>query len=108
MIWRGWGILVLIITIVMLIIMQGITGIVFGDSQYYAAHSWVKGVACILSAGTVYFIGRYLNNRNGRIAIDKSTGQEFELKRRHDFFFIHMQYWSIPLAIGGIVLIFIK
>ena len=108
MIWRGMGILVLIITVVMLVLLQGITGVAFGDPHYSTTHTWVVGAACLLSAVAVYFLGRYLNNREGRIMIEKSTGKEFELKRKHDLFFIRMEYWAVPLAVGGIFLLFSK
>ncbi len=108
MIWRGKGILVLIITVVMFVVLQGVTGVVFGDPRYSVTHSWVEGAACLLSAIPVYFLGRYLNNREGRMVIDKATGKEFELKRRHDLFFIRMEYWAVPLAVGGLVLLFLK
>jgi hypothetical protein len=108
MIWRGMGILVLVITVVMLVILQGITGVVFGDPRYSVTHTWVVGAACILSAIAVHFLGRHLNNRAGRIVIEKSTGREFELKKKHDLFFIRMEYWAIPLAVGGLFLLFQK
>ncbi len=100
--------LVVIITVVVLVILQGVTGVVSGDPRYSVTHNWVAGLACIISAAAVYFLGRYLNGRKGQMVIDKSTGREIELKKRHDFFFILMEYWAVPLVVGGVVLMFSK
>jgi hypothetical protein len=49
-----------------------------------------------------------MQSRPSRIVIDKATGQEMELKKRHDFFFIPMKWWGPILAVGGIAVILVE
>ena len=106
-IWKGWGILVVIITAAFVFGVDFITGAAFGNSNYYAIHNWPEGVAFLLSGIAVYFVGLYFNNKPGRVMIDKATGREIVLRRVHSMFFIPMEYWGIILAVGGIVLFFV-
>jgi hypothetical protein len=106
-IWRGWGILVVLIAMAMLIAVQLATGAVFGDPEFYKVHDWPKGVALLLAAVAVYFAGSYFNSRPGRTMIDKATGREIVLRRVHSLFFVPMQYWGFVLAAFGVVLFFV-
>src|SRR6266542_584087 len=106
-IWKGWGILVVVITVATSIVVQGVVGVAFGDPQFYKTHDWPKGVALLSAAAAVYFAGRYFNNKPGRVMIDKATGQEIVLRRVHSLFFIRMEYWAFVLAAIGVVVLFI-
>lgn len=106
-IWRGWGILVFLITIAVMVIFQGIVGAVFGDPQFYKSNDWPKGAALLLSGVAVYFAGRYFNGKAGRVMTDKATGREVALRRIHSMFFIPMEYWGFILAAIGLVLFFV-
>jgi hypothetical protein len=107
-IWKGWGILVVVITFLVLMGTELAVGAIFGNPHYYQAHSWPKGVAFLLAALAVYFLGCYLSNRPGRVVIDKVTGQELVLRRSHALFFIPMEYWGYILAVIGLVLFFVS
>lgn len=106
-IWRGWGILVVLITFAILILVQLTAGAISGDPQFYQKNDWPKGTALLLSAVAVYFVGYYLNHRPGRTVIDKATGRELVLRRVHSLFFIRMEYWAFALAAIGFVLLFV-
>ncbi|MFM2481696.1 hypothetical protein [Celerinatantimonas sp. YJH-8] len=101
-IWRGWGILVvpivIIITLAVVSMMdmlpQGIAG---------HLHHFDITVAMILSAIAVWFVGCKLNNQPGRELIDRQTGQLVTLKTTHSLFFIPVQYWVIPLALFALI-----
>jgi NADH:ubiquinone oxidoreductase subunit 6 (subunit J) len=106
-IWKGWGILAVLITFAIMLLADVGTGAVFGDTHYYDAHNWPKGAGFLLSGIIVYFVGVYLNSRPGRAMIDKATGREIVLRRVHSLFFIPMEYWGAVLAVAGIVLFFV-
>lgn len=104
-IWKGLGIIAVILPIIFMFIIQLITNMLFGDGFYKDA-SWTLSLALFLSAISVYLIGIKLNNKIGQIVIDKETGQEIELKNTHSLFWIPLQYWGFILfGIGAFVLI---
>jgi uncharacterized membrane protein YfcA len=107
-IWKGWGILAVLITVAIVILVDFVTGSIYGDTRYYDNHNWPKGLALLLAAIPVYFVGVYLNSRPGRAMIDKATGREVMLRRSHSLFFIPMEYWGVVLLIAGIVLFFVR
>jgi hypothetical protein len=46
-------------------------------------------------------MGWWLRNRPAKVLIDKATGQEVVLRRRHSLFFVPMFYWGpIFIAMG--------
>jgi hypothetical protein len=55
---------------------------------------------------TVYFRDDRLNTAPGRTVIDKQTGQEISLRRKHSLFFVPMEYWGPIVAVGGLLLAF--
>jgi len=53
-------------------------------------------------------LGFYLNvKRPGRRLIDPDTQKEIVLRRRHTFFFIPMQFWSLVPLVMGLRLLFV-
>ena len=105
-IWKGWGILAVLITAAVMLIFQGIVGAAFGDPQFYKTHDWPKGAALLLSGIAVYFTGCYFNGKPGRVLIDKATGREVTLRHKHSMFFIPMEYWGFILVAIGFALFF--
>lgn len=47
-------------------------------------------------------LGWWLRKRPARIVIDKATGRELALRRRHSLFFIPMFYWGPIFIVLGI------
>jgi hypothetical protein len=105
-IWRGFGILVIFITMAAMIAFQSLIGAVFGQ-QFYKTHDWPKGAALLLAAVAVYFTGQFFNGKPGRVMIDKATGRELTFRRVHSLFFIPMEYWGYILAVAGFILLFV-
>lgn len=105
-IWRGWGILVVLITLAIYMAV-----ILLGDSLFhsgFAAYShYYSAVAVILSAIAVWFVGRKLNGGQGRELLDEKTGQRVILRNSHSLFFIKFEFWAVPLAIIGVLFLFI-
>ncbi len=97
-IWKGYGFLVLVISIAI----GAIVSLIFaniGSTEDIGA-----GVGALISGGVIWIVGNKLNaSSKNKIFIDKQTGQEILVKPDHSMFFIKMQYWAF--IIGGIGII---
>ncbi len=102
-IWKGLGILVFIITLVVAVIMQLVLG-----TEYYQTESWPIPLAIALSAIIVGLLGLNLNNKPGRILLDAKTNEQIEVKKIHSLFWIPMQYWGIILLLISALLFFAR
>ena len=108
LVWKGWGYLVVVITLGILIAVQFAVDRAFGDPHFYTLHGWPKGIGMLLSAAAIYFAARHFKAQPARTLIDKATGREFVLRREHSFMFVPMEYWTFILAAIGLVLFFVK
>jgi hypothetical protein len=61
------------------------------------------GFSQIAAAIAIWVVGRKLNGAPDRIMVDQETGETVELKSRHSFFFIHMEYWAFGAAAIAVV-----
>ena len=55
-----------------------------------------------LSAILITALGMYLRRRGARTVIDKETGNEIHLVRRHDMFWIPIKWWACVWAFVGV------
>jgi hypothetical protein len=106
-IWKGFGFLVVIFGIGAVIIADVICNLVTGNGEFTKAHNWPVSLSLLLAAVAVYFIGRHLNHKPGRVMIDKATGREIILRRTHSLFFIPMEYWAFVFAAISIWILFV-
>ncbi|HFB66448.1 MAG TPA: hypothetical protein ENJ60_13000 [Aeromonadales bacterium] len=106
LVWKGMGILVFIITIVIAIIMQLVVDQLFGVGTYKTA-TWPIPVAIAISGIIVGWLGYILNNKPGRILVDPETNESIEFKKEHSLFWIPMQFWGIILLVASVVLFFV-
>lgn len=98
-IWRGYGFLVPIITIVVGALVTVLFHLIFKNNQ-----PWGLSVGSFVSAAIIWFWGKKLNDpAKNRVMIDKATGQELILKPNHSLFFIKMQYWAFLVAALGVI-----
>lgn len=105
-IWSGFGFLVAVIGFGSLVLAEAMTEGFFHDQTYYQTHAWPKLVACWFAAALVYGVGRWLDRQPGRAMIDKATGQEVVLRKKHALFFIPVRYWPyIFLGLGVVFLL---
>jgi|SRR5882762_6063339 len=105
-IWKGWGILVVVIVVVCMVVIQGGIGLISGDPNFDKLHHWPFGLALLVSAIPIYFTGLKLNSSPGRVLLDPRTGREVVFRRQHSLFFIPFQYWAFIVgAIGLVVLV---
>ena len=106
-IWSGLGFLVALITFLFLLVAEYASESLFGDASYFQNHGWPKLMAFFISGVLVWLLGSYLNNKQGKVMIEKETGQEFFMKPNHSLFFIRMEYWGPILLILGIIALFV-
>jgi hypothetical protein len=93
MMWNGWGFLALVMpTFVALVVNAGM--IYLADSHYMETHVWTQAVSLFVGAILLWFFGRYMNNRPGKILIDPDSGEKVQWVKRHLLFFIPMQYYA--------------
>ncbi len=107
LIWKGLGILVFIITIVIAVAMQLIVDQFFGAGTYKTL-LWPIPVAVAISGIIVGWLGYKLNNKPGRILVDPETNETIEFKKEHSLFWIPMQYWGIILLLISAALFFAR
>lgn len=104
-IWRGLGCLAIPVGFAAFFV----TEIAFEQTKgegYYEHHGWAVLVASVVAAVAIWILGRLLNNRPGRVLVDKASGKEFIDRPSHDLFFIPVQWWAIGALIIGIVAFF--
>ncbi len=86
--WHRWGILTGLIPILVFVLTQLLTDLALGRG-YYVAHTWPKFAGFQLSALTIGIVGYALNRNIATLA------------SKHRFFWVPVEYWSIPLSIFG-------
>lgn len=109
-IWRGWGVLALIIMALTAVAIEGIleatVGLPNGIKQYRVEHPWVWLVSFGLAAFFCWFAGTALERRelkNAKVVTDKETGQDIRLIGRNDLFWIPVKWWSVVYVVLAIV-----
>ena len=97
LIWKGLGILVPLFVVLSLILAVPFTG---DAAKYGLAFSQ------LVAAAAIWWTGRALNARPGRLLHDPQTGETVELKATHSFFFIKMEYWAVLVVSLGVAMLF--
>ena len=95
-IWSGKGVLSVVVLLVALLI----TTVALPDNFNIAL-----GIACMIAAIFSWYFGRKWNSAEGKAVIDKETGEEILLKRKHSMFWISMEYWGVIFGILGVLVV---
>lgn len=93
-IWKGWGILALVIPILCSLVTGTALDYFYVDNFYKNSESAMP-LVLLLSAVLVLFVGNKLNNKPGRKLIDPESNELVELKETHTMFWVPLQYWSV-------------
>lgn len=101
LIWRGWGIAVPFIAFGIELLVEMLFSRLTGDPHFLRTHGWVWLIGMSLSAAAVWMLGCWLARKPGRVVIDKASAQEYEIRARHDLFWIPVKWWAVPLVILG-------
>jgi hypothetical protein len=103
-IWRGYGFLVVLIAL-LVVLCANFLADHFGGDRYWESHSFPLGSALIVAGGLIWVIDSLLYGRPARTLIDEKTGERLVLVPRHDLFFLRMKWWAIiVLGFGVFVL----
>ena len=90
-IWRGLGILVLLIAAGALFGGRFVTDKAFGGG-YFEQNVWPAAAAVLFAGVVCWFLGRRLNK-----PARKDAGEHRRMWT-HDLFFVRMEWWAFPLA----------
>ena len=107
MIYTGAGFIVAVIAFLMLLLSELSVEYYFDDDSYYQTHGWPKLLAFFLAGCLVTLVGRYLDNADAKLYIEKETGKEVIMKKGHSLFFIEVKYWGYILFGLGVVFLFV-
>ena len=101
LIWKGWGIVVLVIAVVWLAI-----GIAIGDALHAdkSMAGALMSIALVPAGAICWFVGKRLNARPPRVLVDPKTGGQVMLRRENTFFFVSVELWGPILIVIGILL----
>ena len=93
-IWKGWGILALVIPLLISVGVGAGVDYYYGE-DFYKNSTWAMPIVLGLSSVIVFLLGQKINNQPGKILIDPENNQEIEFKITHSMFWIPLQYWGI-------------
>ena len=96
LVWQGWGILAALLPVVFILLMELLVSSPLG-STFPDARNWSTPLGFVLSAIPIFILGHKLNNKPGRIVVDQETQEVIELKKKHTFFWLPLQYWSFAI-----------
>ena len=104
-IWKGAGIGVILIGILVCLALNIATTALFHQNDYFQTHLWPNVTALWITGLLCWIVGRFLHGRPGRVLIDKATGVEFVQRPEHTLMFIKFEHWAyIFFSIGVAVL----
>lgn len=105
-IWRGWGILAIIIPAITVLLIQLLAGALLGEGTYQQHNQWLFPLGLLIAAPIVWAVGRRLNHTAPRQLVDQATGETVTFRKRHSMFFIKLEYWSfVFVAIAAALIV---
>src|SRR3990167_2444323 len=97
-IWQGYGMLVVVVTAVIVIVNE-----LFWKWLPINLPPIYTGAFGLFLAGAANFImGKKLHASDRKILMDKETGQDVVIEKKHTIFFIKIEYWGLLLMIFGV------
>jgi hypothetical protein len=108
LIWRGWGLIPLILFAIINFLIQWAADSWIGPTEglkhFSDDHSWVYFLSLTISAIACWLAGTALDKdvlKNAKIVIDKETVQEIRLISANDLFWIPVKWWSVIFVVIG-------
>ena len=102
-IWSGWGALTILIVGLVSIVVGVILDLAFAALGYPQLIVLAASLGLLAAAAANWYAGKWFNSTPPRELIDAKTGERMMLTRHHKLFWIRMEYWSIPVALFGLV-----
>jgi hypothetical protein len=107
LIWRGWGILVVVVAFVCYHAARLTANHFLGSPLPNTERPVVTLIGMLLAAVFVYALNVAIERSNRpQIVVDKTTGQEIALISKHDLFFIPIKFWPYILGALGVYFLF--
>lgn len=108
-IWQGLGFLVIVIYLVVLAIGQYLSIYLTGNEKVYIENNWLNALFMAISGVIIWYVGNALKKDGGKTYIEKDTGKEVFIAKKHTFFFLNLDIWGyISLIFALVILIFDK
>jgi hypothetical protein len=102
LIWRGFGIMVIVIAAVALFAAMAAGEALWGTPLAPDKSRLTFAIGMAAAAAGVWGFHMLLASRSsGRTVVDKETGEEIVLRPKHDLFFIPVKYWTFLLLVLG-------
>lgn len=102
MIWRGAGWMVPALSFLVLILLQLVVEATGGN---YTESDFWPGFGIGIAGFVNYVAGKHFNREPERASMDEQMSEQMGPRKRHDFWFIRMEWWGVALAVGGVALI---
>jgi hypothetical protein len=107
LVWRGYGILVVVLAVVANIATNALAEHFWGKPLPHDIRGGAMFGGMLLAAALVYGLHLFVERSNQpRVVVDKATGQEITLKSAHDFFYVPIKFWPYILVVLGIFIYF--
>ena len=108
LVWKGFGVLVPVVTFACLLAAELATETAFGDDRYYQDHPWPMAVGFAVAGILVGRIARRLQSPSHRVMLDEETGERVLITGEdHTFIFLPVRFWSpLLLVLGLLALLF--
>lgn len=104
-IFKGYGIVVMLIIVGSAFLANLLTNEVSGDDTYWGKHAWLVGVAQIFAGILCRVVGIVIERRYSRVFIVEGTGER--VVEHHSFFFIPIKWWCpILIVLGAGIILF--
>lgn len=105
MIWKRWGILVVVIGFGLLVVTELVVDAVWGEGTY-AAHSdlWA-GAGFVLGGAVISAVGLRLNRWARTEEGPWLPISQLPYRERHTFFWLPMEYWGVLLVMVGLIMV---
>lgn len=103
-VWRGWGIVVPLITIAAFFLCIGLAGVVPNGGM--VAQRIGMGAGGFLAAGGIWLLARKIEEgQDERTLVDQASGQSFVIRKdAGSFFWVPTRYWSWVVSGLGVFL----
>ena len=103
-VWRGWGILVLLIVFLSFFGAHLISDFL-GGKGYWELHSWPLATALFVAGGLIWIADILFLNKAWPPLVDERTWEGVMPDYKNDFFFIRMKWWGLISAGSGILIL---
>ena len=104
-VWQGKGWLVAVIVFGCSLLANLITNSVTGSEDYWNQSLQPFAISLVIAGGICWSLGMRLEQGPTRTLVDEATGERFELKHKHTFFWIPVKWCGLIAFLGAIAIV---